>query len=150
MHSILTTSLVMFALVLGIVLSIWQGWLPGGAIYLEVKMEPATIKQQTIFVPVRLILHNPSGQTQYFKPQNVCKIFRWFILDQKSAFVQALETDPDCDPATINRALKPWASIEETHILQLDAKRFQRNQTYLLALRFWGLDQQVSFTPITP
>ncbi len=140
----LGSTIVMVLLVGGLALAVQFGWIAGAAISLKMTLGPIEQSGSKLTLPLRLTLNNPSGRTQSLKPQNVCKIFRWFVLDETSAFVQS-STQGDCDNILIERALRPWEEIDEDFKIKLEAKRFKPGQSYYLITRFWGLEQQQKF-----
>ena len=145
-HPIWYSSLALLVLIAGFALAMWRGWFPGGAIYLEVEVQAPQERGEKIILPLKLILRNPSGRVRPLRPQNVCEIFRWFILDGQSAFVQAFEKDAACVAARIDRALSPWEDSEEMVRIELDRARFKPKNRYFLILSFWGLEAHASFT----
>ena len=144
-HPILGSSLIMLLLAGGVALSLRLGWLPGAAISFEMNLGAVNNRGGTLVLPLRLVLNNPSGRVQSLKPQNACKVFRWLVLDQTSAFVQSAPP-ADCDRVMIDRALRPWEEIEEDINIKLDAKRFKAGRSYYLIVRFWGLSQTQEFS----
>jgi hypothetical protein len=145
LHPMFASSLIMVTLVVGVVLAVQWGWIPGGDIYLEMKVEKSQLQGSKIKLPMTLTLKNPSGRVQYLPPQSTCRIFRWFILDERTAFVQSWGKDQGCLEGTINRGLKPWQEIEEEFTLTLNAKRFKSGKNYYIFVSFWGLQKQELF-----
>ncbi len=145
LHPMLGSTLVMVLLAGGLALALRFGWLPGGAISFEMELGAIENRGSELALPLRLALDNPSGRAQRLKPQDVCKIFRWFIIDEASAFIQSAPKQ-SCEGVMIERALRPWEEAEEKIILRLKARRFQRGQSYYLIVRFWGIEQRQKFT----
>ncbi len=142
------SSLVILALVTGVVLAVQFGWVAGADIYVEIKLDAPQTSQTKIKLPVRLTLKNPSGRVQYLEPQSVCRTFRWFVLDERAGFVQSAPPNKNCIEGSINRGLKAWEEAEEDFILELDRKRYKQGKPYFLILKFWGKQIETSFTPL--
>lgn len=142
---IFASSLLILIIIIGVVLAVRFGNVPGWDIYLEAHAAPPLISGNKINLRVRLVLKNPSGRVQYLAPQNTCRVLRWFVLDNGSAFVQSKPKRPTCLPAQIQRGLQPWEEVEEVFIMILERRRFKPNESYFLIIEFWGLRQSVAF-----
>lgn len=145
-HPIFASSLLTLTLIVGVVLALRFGLVPGWDVYLEAHAKPPITSNNKVNLQIRLVLKNPSGKVQYLAQQNTCKVFRWFVLDKNSAFVQSKPKRSSCVAAQIQRGLKPWEEIEEVFDVVLERKRFKQNEDYFLVVEFWGLRQILPFT----
>ncbi len=88
-------------------------------------------------VKLTATLQNKTAKAKTVHAPAPCKFFRWLLIDDQGAIVQA-KVEETCDPLLTELALEPGNAKTHEEQLTLDTTRLKAGALYRFVVEFWG------------